>query len=256
VQHGAVRVIADGAEHLAFVGAGVGQQRQRLVAVAGQHDLVETLLAVVGRDHHAGPAVARRQPPHRAHRRGQPGVGDARQQLVDVVLRAAAHGVPLRPVVHLDQPVVVAEADHGADRETQHLVGRAGPDAADHRQEVAVAEAGAEAVAGQEVADRLVELGVGAAFGQRRGQPVEAQDLGQHVPETRPQQVGALGEDAVQVRAAPLQPAGRQLDRKRHLRRRGRHPQGLEQPHQARVGAVVEDQEAGVDAPRRAAKRK
>jgi hypothetical protein len=35
--------------------------------------------------------------------------------LVDVLPRATAHGVPLRSVGHLDQPVVVAEADQGGD---------------------------------------------------------------------------------------------------------------------------------------------
>ena len=194
--------------------------------------------------------MARRQPAHLAHRRRQPRIVEPSDDAPDILARSTAHGVPLRPVAHLDQPVVVAEADHGPDREAQHLVGRAGPDAADHRQEVAVAEPGAEAVAVQEVSDRLVELGVGAPRGDRGRQPVEAQDLGQHVPEPRPQQVASLREDARQVGTAPLQSGRRRLDRERHVRRCGRHAELVEQPHQVRVGAMVEDEKSGIDAVR------
>jgi hypothetical protein len=45
MQHRLVGLIADGAEDLALDGIGVGKQRQRLVAVAGQDHLVEGLHA-------------------------------------------------------------------------------------------------------------------------------------------------------------------------------------------------------------------
>ena len=82
-----------------------------------------------------------------------------------------------------DQAVVVAKADQRGDRKTQHLVGRARPDAADHRQEVPVAEGRPEAFAVEEVTDGLGQLGFGATLGQCSGQPIEAQDLRQHAPE-------------------------------------------------------------------------
>ena len=219
VQHGAVRLVADGAEQRALVVAGVGQQGQALVAVAGQHHLVETFAAGVGGDDH------RRQPLRRTetHWGAQPRVGDVRQHLLHVLPRAADHGVPLRPVADLDQAVVVAEADHRGDREAQHLVGGAGPDAAEHRQQVPIAEGLAEAMARQEIADRLGHRRRVAGLGQCAGQAVEAQDLRQHAQEARAQQVAALREHGVQVAAAPFDALLRHLHREGHLRRRSGH---------------------------------
>jgi hypothetical protein len=84
-----------------------------------------SLGAGVGMHHHAAGAVGRRHTAHCAHRRVGAPIGDGAEQALDVVARAAAHGVPARPVVQLQQAVVVAEADHRADRKAQHLVGRA-----------------------------------------------------------------------------------------------------------------------------------
>ena len=144
--------------------------------------------------------------------------------------------------------MVVAEADHRADGEPQHLVGGAGPDAADHRQEVPVAERRVEAVSIQEVADGLGQLGLFAAHRDAGGQLVEAHQVGQHAQEARAQQVAALGEHGVQVAAAPLQAVLPHLHREGHVRRGRLHLQFTEQAHQVRIRAVVEHQETGVDA--------
>ena len=91
-----------------------------------------------------------------------------------------------------------------------------------------------------------------------RGQTVEAQDVGQHAPERGAQQVAPLRKDTGQAAAAPLElPATRQLrlHRERHLGQRGCDAQLGEELHQQRVGALVVDQEAGVDAVRDAVER-
>ena len=68
------------------------------------------------------------------------------------------------------------------------------------------------------------------------------------MPEARPQQVAALREDAVEVIAAPLEAFLRHLNGERHLRPRRLHIQLGEQAGQVRVSALIEDEEAGVDA--------
>jgi hypothetical protein len=98
----------------------------------------------------------------------------------------------------------------------------------------------------QKVANGFGQCGFGPALGQRPCQPVEAQDLGQHVHESRAQQVASLGEDRVQARTAPLQLVFRHLHREGHVRRRSSDPQITEELDQVRVGAFIEDQEAGV----------
>ena len=200
-------------------------------------------------------ALARWQPVQAVDRAAQPRIGNAGEQLVHVVLRAATHGVPLRPVGDLDQAVVAQETNHGGDRKAQHLIGRARPDATDHRQKVALAKRGAEAVAVEESADRLVHFIAVARGGDAGGQPVEAQHVGQHADEARRHQIALLRKHAGEVVAAPLEALLRHLHRERHLRRCRRHAQRLKQLHQVGVGAVVEDQEAGVDAVRDALQR-
>ena len=201
-------MVSDGAQHRLFTGRGVRQQGQTLVAVAGHHDVVEALLGGVGTHQHACLSLAARQTAHFTHGGGQAGVVQPGQYLVDVMFGATAHRVPLGPVAHLDQAMVVAEPDHGGDGEAQHLVGGAGPDAADHGQKVPVPEGVAKPVTVQEVADGLGQITFSTAFGQVGGQAVEAHHFAQHAQEPGPQQIAPLSEDAVQVRPAPFKVAG------------------------------------------------
>ena len=251
VQHGVVGLVADGAEHRGFFGRRlVAQQRQRLVAVAGKHHRVKTFDLALG-DHAHALLVAQ----HLVYRGVQAAVGDAGGDLVDILARAAGHGVPLRPVGDLDQAVVVAKPHHGGHGEGQHLVGRAAPDAAHHGQEIPVAELVGKALFAQKFAQGLQQRAVGlqvfTALRQLRGDAVEAHDVGQHAPKARVGQVAALGKHGGQAGAAPFQraAAGRsagRLHRKRHVGLGNRHVQGGEKRQQVGVGALVEHQKAGV----------
>ena len=207
---------------------------------------------MVGVDPHARARRMGRHPAHRAYRCVQPRVGDARQHALHVMPRAAAHRAPWRAVGHPDQAVVVAEPDHRGDREAQHLVGRAAPDATQHRQQVPVAEGVRVTLLDQKIADRLLHRAFFATLGDGGGTAVEAHQIAQHAQEARPEQVAALGEHRVEIAAAPFQRTATislgHLHRKRHLRRGGIDLQVGKQLHQLRVGGVVEHQEAGVDA--------
>ena len=211
----------------------------------GQHHMVEMLGALVGGHAHAcGVAL------DAAHGGVQALVGHAGQDFFDVVAGAAGHRPPLGPVGHLDQAVVVAEADHRCHRKLQHLVRRAAPDAAQHGQEVPVAEGVAKAVFLQKVAQRLHQRLLGMGLGDAGAQLVEAQQVGQHAPEAGVDQVAALGEHGREVGAAPLQclaaTRARHLHRERHVRLGRGHAQLGQQGDQVGVGALVEDQKARV----------
>ncbi len=150
--------------------------------------------------------------------------------------------------------MVVTKAHHGRHREGQHLVGRAAPNAAQHRQEITVAKRVGKTVLAQKIAQWLhqrARRGVQPLFGQAGAQLVEAHDVGQHAQKRWVHQVGALGEHARQRSTAPLQlatlgaePLG--LYRKRHVRWHHRHVELGEQRQQIGVGAFVEHQKAGV----------
>ena len=247
MQHGAVGLVADRTQHRALLRAGLAQHGQRLVGVGGDDHGVKAFGAVVGDDAHTG-LVALDQ----AHGGVQPCIGQAGDDLLDICFCPTEHAAPLRPVGHLDEPVVVTEADHGRHRELQHLIGRAAPDAAEHGQEVPVAEGVAKVVLAQKIGQRLAHLRLTVVTGDARAQRVEAQHIGQHAPELRVDQIALLCKHAGQVGTAPFERlsvhgAGH-LGRKRHVARHALDLQLRKQIDQVGIGALVEDQKAGVHA--------
>ncbi len=78
-------------------------------------------------------------------------------------------------------------------------------------------------------------------------QPVKAHDLLQQRPESRVEQITSLGEQRRQRVPVVLQPALRVVHRKAHLRFLPADAQFAEQPHEARIGAVVVDDKTGID---------
>ena len=185
------------------------------------------------------------------HRHAQAGIQPV-HDFLHILARTTGHGEPLRPVAHLDEAVVMAKTDHGGHWKAQHLVGRAAPDAAQHGQEIPVAKGRAKAVLYQKIAQGLGQRRFFTRFGQGGTQLVKAQQLAQHAPKARAQQIAALGKHRGQVRATPLQRLGPQrtcaghLHRKRHVRMGAGHLQLIEQSDQAGIRALVEHQKARV----------
>ncbi len=118
------------AEQRRFLARGVGEEGERLVAVAGEDDLVETLGGSSRRvdlDVVAAPA-------NPAHRRRATYVGESGRDPLDVDASAARNGAPLRPTEDPQQPMVVAEAHQRGQREVEDVAGWGGPDRGRHRQ--------------------------------------------------------------------------------------------------------------------------
>jgi len=76
---------------------------------------------------------------------------------------------------------------------------------------------------------------------------IEAQDVANHAPERRPQQVATLCEETVECRAVVLQSAGFALYGEGHLARLGCDAKLFEQRQEVRISAMIEDDEARVD---------
>jgi hypothetical protein len=122
----------------------------------------------------------------------------------DVARAAATNDAPRRVAGHLEQAVVVEEPREHARRKRRDLRERRGPDRRDHGVEKAATELLREPflhqprVQGQFTSLlRIVE--------QTAGAPVEPEDLGQQAVVRRPDQVSAVGEEAVQPPAAVLE---------------------------------------------------
>ena len=242
MQHHVVVGVAQCAEDVAFGGARRGQQGQGLVAVAGEHHLVEAL--------DAGRAVqgdALGITLHALHRAVQADVfGEAGTQRRHVAARAAGNDPPLRAIADRQQAVVLEEAHEELQGELQHVGQRHGPDRRAHRHDVVVDEALAVAALLQVLAER--QVGGDALFGEvELGLAVEAQDVAQHAPEGRAQQVAALGEEAVEVVAVVFGAAGRVMHREAHLGGLRGDAELVQQADEVGVGPVVEHDEAGVD---------
>ncbi|MNF69191.1 hypothetical protein D3C84_510660 [compost metagenome] len=95
----------------------------------------------------------------------------------------------------------------------------------------------------------VVEGGVGfdpLLFEVAQGFFVEAQNIAQHAPESRRQQIASLGEKAVEVIAVVLETAVGVGDRKAHLRGFETHTQLAEQANEVGVGPVIENDKPGI----------
>ena len=246
MQQGGVEGVGHRAEHLAVGRGGLGEQRQGLVGVRGDHD------GVVRRD--LAVAVGDLDAARRLEQRGDLGAEADRAtgglqrggDLLDVAVRAAGDGAPGRRPEDAEHAVVGEEGEEVARGVVQRHLGVARPHGRHERLHEVPHEVGGEAVLGQEVAQRLV----GAVRGEHGlGTAVEARDLRQHPQVRRSAQVPAGRDDSLATQGAgPLQVGVVVADRHRHLRLLRGHAELGEDPQQRRVGASVVDDEAGVDA--------
>ena len=236
-----VRLVGDRREQRAFGGRRILEQRQRLVAVASEHDVVEAFCPAVAEVqlHPAG------DPAHAAHRRRAAGaLAEITNQSPHVAARSPFDRPPLRPVLDVDKTVVGKKAQEGDRRETPYLAARTGPDRRGHRVQVVFTEGPTQAVTIKKGIQR--HRGRGRGLDRPPGNPVEAQDTRQHAPEAGVEQVAALAEQAVQVAPGIFQPTAIERGRERHVGVIAAHPQVLEQRAEQRVVGPVEDHEAGV----------
>ena len=79
------------------------------------------------------------------------------------------------------------------------------------------------------------------------GKPVEPADVGEHPPERRSGHVAPLGEHRRRRGASPFEPGALIGDAEAHVAGLGRHAETVEEPAEQRIGALVVDEEPGVD---------
>ncbi|MNI53151.1 hypothetical protein D3C76_1411880 [compost metagenome] len=85
--------------------------------MAGEHHLVEALLARGAGDHHAGVV-----PAHAHHRAIEPNtLAEGLAQRLHIAARATLDHSPLWPLADREQAMVTKEADEEVQREVQHV---------------------------------------------------------------------------------------------------------------------------------------
>jgi hypothetical protein len=245
VQPGLVGRVLEGAEDDLLGGRRRGKHRQRGGRVGGDHDAVERVRHVrVVPDLEALTDAG-----DGAHRRRHLHGGQPFRGLLHVAGRSADHGLPLVRPADREQPVVREEGEQVAGRVLHRQLRTGRPDRRDDGHRERVDEVAGEAVRPQELAERdlLGELGVSVEHPP--GGAVEAQHLGEHREVARVREVALLREQPGRA-ACPgvLQPGRVVPHAHRHLGVLRGHAELAEQADEVRVGRVVVDDEARVDA--------
>ena len=242
--------VADVAQNGALVIVGVGQHRQRLVAVRGDDDVVVGLaaaVAVVDDDAMRG-ALDRR------HRATKPqAVAKGRGQLLDIAVASALDRAPDRPIV-LQQPVIAEERDEILGGKVEHLRSRSRPDRGPHRGEVIGQKPRREMTLTEIVAERQSRQPSGLVV--LDALIVEGQDVAQHpeirgrkqVSPLREQSLGGL--EPVVAAAFPLEAAAVGRDRKAHAAFDRLDLHMVEQRGELGVVQFIVDDEADIDGDR------
>jgi hypothetical protein len=161
-EHGGVGVqqrdvvgVRQGGEDLALGGRRIGQHREGLVGVRGDHDgVVRPHLAVAIGDGDPGGGLR-----DRGDLAAGPDLGEGRDHPVDVLLGAAGDRAPLRGAEDAEHPVVLEEAEQVARRVVQREVRVARPDRGHQRLHEVPLEVRREAALGEELAERPIVLG-------------------------------------------------------------------------------------------------
>ena len=145
--------------------------------------------------------------------------------------------------------MVFAKARQRRHRVRQHRFCRAGPDRADHGQQVGVAKQPPISALPQKMFHRLCTTAA-CSTGHGACGAVKSQDVAQHAPERRAQQVAFLRKQRAHAGASPFESgvgAVTQAHGEGHLRWRSLYVKKFEQRHQIRIGSVVEHQKAGIN---------
>ena len=247
VQHHFIAGIGDGAQQRPLLRRGVLQQCQRLIAVAGEDHFVEEILASGTAHAHLFAALVQHPAAHAQHRGIEPNLlAVRRRQRWDVTVGAPLDHPPLRAILQVQQAVIAEEAHEELQRKGLHggVIGR--PDGRAHGNQIPLQELLAVAKAAQVVAQGgCPQRGVvGQVFFHLA---VEAQDVAHHPQKARRQQIAPLCEQGVQIGAGVFDPAPGIGHAEAHRRVAAAHAQGVQQGDEVRVGAVIEDNEAGVD---------
>ena len=241
MQHGQIGAIAKGPQHAAFIGIGIGQQRQRAVGVGGHDHRIEPRRARIGLQFHAMGQAADR--PHRG--RGVDRVGKGGRQTFDIGAAAAFDGAPRRARAQIEQAMVFAKTDERGRRLIGDHRHRGRPDRRRHRIKVIVAKRGAHPQPVQIIAQRhIVQIGQ-----ITRRLAIEPHQVGQHPPEPGRGQIALLRKQPAQITPGIFQPTLVQRNRKTHVGGPCRHAQMVKQRGQVGIGRRVVDDEPGVDRP-------
>ena len=241
MQHRLVGAVRDRAQHLVLGAAGRREHCQRLVGVSGDHDLVGALGGAVEDDLDPEAVAA-----DGAHRRAQVDpIAKGLDQRLDVPSRATGDRAPSRAAEELERAVVVEELGQEARGKRPQLVRVRRPDRGRLGDDEPLDEVGGVVAVGEEAAERRT---VPVEADQAPRLAIEANQVEEHAMESWVDRVCGAREEA-EGTGGPLETTVAVGDAEAHRRRLGRYRQLVEEPLEMRVVAVVEDDEAGVDAP-------
>lgn len=240
VQYHIIAAVRESAQDSNFIGCGLFEQCEGLIAVAGKHNLVERMLAGVGDHRNRSGSTA-----NTSHRRVRDNAVRKRlDKAADVVAGSARNCVPLRSVRQAEKPVIAVELEDKLNREVSEGAHRTGPDGSSHGQQVVIPEALTEAAAAEVLTDGFCRTDGISVSGSKR---IESENIQHHADKGGAEQARSLSKNTVQAGSAVFDASAITAHCKTHFRGNSGYPQQMQQFHEQGVGAVVVDNKADVD---------
>jgi hypothetical protein len=166
--------------------------------------------------------------------------GESIENRVDVRVRTRLEGEPLGSIQDLQEVVVVHEPEEGERGEVEGgLVGGSGPDGSRHREEVVISEPRRVALPVEVAPDALLRV---PTLEVRDRAGIEPQDVPDHAPLRRVEDVDPLREQLSERPSRPLVEAAVARDAERHLGRDDRQLEHLEEAQEVGVGDRIESE--------------
>ena len=180
------------------------------------------------------------------HPNGGPAAQRAPQALserADINAAPPDHGSPGRTVGEIEQAVVKVEANERFRRIFANLHCRSGPDRRRHRIQIVIAK-GPPVAAPIEIGAKRTEILTTNVLPRLTK---ESHDIAQHRPIARPQQVGALRDEAAQSGPGIFDSPIVYRNRERHVAFARLDADVSEQGGEVRIGALIVDNKAAID---------
>ena len=183
-------------------------------------------------------------PPDSLHRRIDVHLLHPGRQFADILAGATQHGAPLRPIVHLAAGMIQAERKKSLRQENAESA----PPGWTRLPPPSAADTSRGTGWNNALLQHLLQRGITAAHLLQQGWrgSVKTQNVAQHQPERRPQQIGFRANTPARSVPAHSRSGLLQGQRKRHIARMHVYPQQRKQADQIGIGAIVVHQKTGI----------
>ena len=237
-----IAAVAERAEQRALLFARLADKGERLVGMAGEHNVVEPVAAPAAVNDGRPQMIA--LDPDGA-RSVTDGARERKAHAAHIFHGAAADGAPDRAPAELQEAVIVVETDESRRGKGHDLGGRRRPDRARHRKDMMVTERLAVAARRQILTEAQMVLVDAAGVAGRAA--IESRKIRQHPPKSRAHDVRRLAEQTDETIARIFDPRVIERDGEGHVGRLRLDAESLQEFDEIGICSRIVDDEAAID---------